>query len=501
MNEPFEIVDYMAGAGGATTGAFMVSGVKVPYALNHSPIAIKTHAANHPETIHFETGLCEFDVKKHIPRGKMGGMWASPDCTEHSNAKGGQPKNPDSRFMAYDLLPHIDWIQPNIIWVENVPEFIKSGPIDKKKKPIKSRRGEDYIKWVNMIINLGYDYDYRIINAADVGAYTRRKRYFGIFTKPGYPIIFPKKTYSKMGDMGMKKWKACEDILDIKNEGESIFGREFNTRLRKNVRKKLCPNTLQRIAGGIKKYYPEMFFLMKHLQRLNPNMWQNQRVSNREEIVLEKRQFITEHVWGFKGYQKLKDPLKAILTKEAKQPVSVDIAIAKQFLTQYYSGYHASGIDAPVPTITTIDHNYLMTAKSFLAQNYNSNGHPEANIQSVNEPLKAITTQEKHQFITAYYNSAGNPGTQNQSIKKPLNTITTANTFSLATLLWNGDFDIKMRYLTEEELAAAMSFPKDYKFLGSKKDVMWMIGNAVEVRTAKALIHTVVDEWKSRRLL
>ncbi len=43
----------------------------------------------------------------------------------------------------------------------------------------------------------GYDFGHRILNAADFGAYTSRRRFFGIFARRGLPIVFPKPTHTK----------------------------------------------------------------------------------------------------------------------------------------------------------------------------------------------------------------------------------------------------------------------------------------------------------------
>jgi site-specific DNA-cytosine methylase len=112
----------------------------------------------------------------------------------------------------------------------------------------------------------------------------------------------------------------------------------------------------------------------------------------------------------------------------------------------------------------------------------------------VEAPLPTCTTKEKFQFITAYFNSSGHPETQNQSIDRPLNTILTEpNKKALVTTdIANLDFDIKMRFLTDDELAAIMGFPENYfKKPGlnlTKKQIIKMIGNAVHTKMAKVLI-------------
>ena len=72
-------------------------------------------------------------------------------------------------------------------------------------------------------MSYGYNYDWRLLNSADYGAYTSRKRFFGQFAKKGLPIAFPIPTYSKNGDSGMfqiyKKWKPVREVLDMNEKG------------------------------------------------------------------------------------------------------------------------------------------------------------------------------------------------------------------------------------------------------------------------------------------
>jgi site-specific DNA-cytosine methylase len=181
------------------------------------------------------------------------------------------------------------------------------------------------------------------------------------------------------------------------------------------------------------------------------------------------------------------------------------ITCRAQFIAKYFNGkrsngniqHHCEPIEVPFPTVTTVNRNVLMTAQAqFISPVYNSNGKPEANNHSIDKPLNSITTHEKFQFITAYFNSSGNPESQNQSIDKPLNTILTApNKKALVTADADKiDFDIRMRFLNEDELAAIMGVPPGYFKKGkklSKKAIIRMIGNAVHVRMAELLINEI----------
>src|SRR5690606_8146944 len=108
-------------------------------------------------------------------------------------------------------------------------------------------KGRDFIKWLKNVCKYGYQTDHRILNSADFGAYTSRKRLFILFAKHDLPIVFPTPTHCKGGAVGMfnfKKWKPVKEVLDFTDEGESIFTRK----------KPLVEATLKRIYGGLVKF-------------------------------------------------------------------------------------------------------------------------------------------------------------------------------------------------------------------------------------------------------
>ena len=154
------------------------------------------------------------------------------ECTNFSKAKGGQPRDADSRTLAEHLFRYIESINPDYIQIENVEEFMGWGDMDEHGHPISKDKGRCYEKWKRNVKRYGYDFDWRILNAADYGAYTTRKRFFGIFAKRGLPIVFPEPTHCKDGNNDMfgrlEKWKPVKDVLDFSDEGEvSSAGRNL----------------------------------------------------------------------------------------------------------------------------------------------------------------------------------------------------------------------------------------------------------------------------------
>ena len=117
-------VDLFCGAGGTSTGVerAIVDGEKcasVVACVNHDPNAIASHAANHPNALHFTEDIRTLNLAPlvaHIQKMKTMYpeayvvLWASLECTNFSRAKGGKPRDPDSRTLAEHLYRYIEAI-------------------------------------------------------------------------------------------------------------------------------------------------------------------------------------------------------------------------------------------------------------------------------------------------------------------------------------------------------------------------------------------------------
>lgn len=255
-------IDLFCGAGGTSTGVNLarVNGqecARVIACVNHDAKAIASHASNHPDAMHFTEDIRTLEMTplvEHLKKCRTMNpdafvvLWASLECTNFSKAKGGQPRDADSRTLAEHLFRYIEAIDPDYIQIENVEEFMSWGDVDENGKPISMDKGKAYCRWIRNVKKYGYDFAHRILNAADFGAYTSRKRFFGIFAKKGLPITFPEPTHAKNPEPGLfgslQRWKPVKDVLDFSDEGRSIFGRE----------KPLSEKTLERIFAGLVKF-------------------------------------------------------------------------------------------------------------------------------------------------------------------------------------------------------------------------------------------------------
>ena len=94
------LTDMFCGAGGSSTGAINVPGVDVRVASNHWKLAIETHNANHQQADHICADLSQIDPR-YFPTTDL--LWASPECTNHSRAKG--KKKPTGQASLLDEAP------------------------------------------------------------------------------------------------------------------------------------------------------------------------------------------------------------------------------------------------------------------------------------------------------------------------------------------------------------------------------------------------------------
>lgn len=154
------IVDNFAGGGGTSTGIELATGRVVDIAVNHDPAAIRMHRTNHPYTRHYQESVWDIDPRKVCEGHPVGLAWFSPDCKHFSKAKGGKPVEKKIRGLAWVVMRWAGLVRPRVIILENVEEFQTWGPV-RRGKPVKSRKGETFRKFVSQLQSLGYAVEWR----------------------------------------------------------------------------------------------------------------------------------------------------------------------------------------------------------------------------------------------------------------------------------------------------------------------------------------------------
>lgn len=602
-----DFIDMFCGAGGASTG-IVAAGHRVVVAINHDPEAIAAHSANHPGVVHLQHDIRKVRVdelmrllEKLVEDLKKLAVWISSECTNFSNAKGG-PRDADSRMLAEELVRFAAGIRPQWIFVENVKEFMKWGPLtpirlgekgwpgleeeyrqnqwrimeataigeekevqallklqgdieehlrltmmykDKDQRlqlePYKPEEGLMYARWVQQMQALGYDYDWRMLNAADYGAFQMRDRYFGVFVRSGEGVIrWPKPTHSQRGNNGLTPWRACREILRLDVLGRSIFD---------PTRKRLVPATIARIRHGLNKYGGSS--IDRTHTGASPTSLDNPMPTVRASFpnYLSRVELIDDATYGHPLYP-VQGPLHALVASRRYKyltrleliddycygsplypphgPLHTAMASRDKYLTsaflayQYSSKGQVGSVDDPLWAVTTSNHAALTVP--YLVTQFGASKSAD-----VDAPLGAVTTNPKQSVVVVkYYGSDGKA----HSIEEPIGTVTTHDRMGLATFVLAGDasqwpytlrhapaptasgaivipawcsirngylvdnriHDIFYRMLLREELMAAQGFPTDYILAKGDTAAKRQIGNAVHTGVAKALIEANLND-------
>lgn len=353
-NPTFLVVDLFCGFGGTTLGFEKAGNSLVIACVNHDPKAIKSHWLNHPEVKHFEEDIRTLDLTElsalvaekrlEYPEAKLV-LWASLECTNFSKAKGGQARDADSRTLADHLPRYIYEIDPDYIMIENVVEFMAWGPLDDNGKPISKKNGESWNKWRKSINPIGYYDDWKELNSADFGAYTSRNRLFGCFAKFDLPIVWPQPTHAKNPEKssikGLQKWNEVRSVLELSDEGQSIFGRK----------KPLCDNTLKVILSGAER-----------------------------AIMNGETEFLYKYYGNGDNLNPLDQPAGTLTTKDRFAKVKII-----RILRNYKTGFTQS-IDKPMGTIPTVPKAYLVS--------YIMNPGYKGHTHGINKPAPVIIARQ-----------------------------------------------------------------------------------------------------------
>lgn len=427
MKNTITAVDLFCGAGGTSTGLIKAAesiGKKVELtAINHWNTAIETHLKNHPGVRHLCENLDNVNPRKLFPQGRINLLVASPECTHHSNARGGVPCSDQSRATAWRVVDWAASIYIDNILIENVPEFMSWGPLGVNGKPLKSKKGETFKAFVSALESLHYRVEFRVLNAADYGDPTCRKRFFLIARKNRRRITWPAPThaergYKAQGGKVIAPWVPAREIIDWSLEGKSIFNRK----------KPLAEKTLARIEYGLRKFGGEdflvKFFGTGQGVSLDKPMDTVTTSGNHHGLV----QPFLAHFRGNSKAQGVDSPLPTVMTKDKLGLVEPFIAIMK-------GQSKARSTKAPLPTLTTQNNMYL--CQPFLTR-FHGGKDSEKRVHDVDGPLPVVDTSNRYgliepSFIVPQFGERDGQNPRCHDLKTPLPTVTSHGAGALVT--------------------------------------------------------------------
>lgn len=333
------IADLFCGAGGTSTGALDAARA-LGYApkltaVNHWTRAVETHSANHPDARHLCASVDSLNPRHLFPDGRLDVLWASPECTHHSRARGGKPMQDQSRATAWCVTRWAEALLPGIVMVENVPEFEEWGPLGANGKPIIGRKGETFRAWVQTLIAIGYRVEWRVLCAADYGDPTTRRRLFVQAVRGRRRIVWPEPTHAPQADLfGRPRWRSAADaVIDWSIPATPIADRK----------RPLAPKTMARINEGLRKYRGNPFVVaMEH--------------GGRVVDAARPLPTVTTAKAGAMGVAYLLGQHGGATLRPATEPcptVAASGAIA--LVVEYYGNGQARPVNEPLPTVTCND--------------------------------------------------------------------------------------------------------------------------------------------------
>lgn len=518
-------VDLFAGGGGASTGLEMGLGRPVHIAINHNPAAISMHQANHPGALHLQTDVWAVDPVEALAGRRIGWFHASPDCTHHSQAAGGQPRKKEIRDLSWVVIKWAGIAKPRIISLENVKQIRQWGPLVAKRcketgrvitldlikcpitgkmvnriaapgervprneqflVPDPKRKGATWRRFLQQLESLGYVVEHQVLRACDYGAPTSRERLFLVARRDGQPIVWPEPTHAQKPAKGQKPWRTAAECIDWSVPTKSIFGRE----------KPLAEATMRRIAKGIQR-----------------------------EVIGKAQPFIVPGSSGEAAFMyQANGGFNTVFSKPMTSPMTTATNTGSQQQLVTANLVHMRGncdsrpVADPLHTVSAGgQHHGLVTAHlTAMAQNVSSID-PEQPLPTVLagaarfgvvECRLSPEAEEGALRCAAFLMKYHGIGENVIGMDEPVSTITTKDRLALVTVWIGGDpyviVDICLRMLQPHELYAAQGFPPNYIIDRGhdgrqlkKAEQVHMCGNSVSP-PPMAAIARANDPWGER---
>lgn len=529
-NSYITATDQFCGAGGSTTGA-KNAGVEVKMALNHWELAIETHNTNHPDTLHDCTDVQACDPRRY-PSTDI--LITSPECTNHSLAKGKKRKNRGqldifgscaldasserSRATMWDVPRFAEYHDYNIIIVENV---------------VDARYWRLWDAWLKAMHDLGYQHKSIFANSMFFQPCPQsRDRMYIVFWKKGNKApdleYRPLAHCPKCGDAeAFQSWKKLDKKWGkyktqyiyrcSKCSGQVMpyYYAAFNaidwtipgTRIG-DRKKPLADKTIQRIQYGLDKYGKQSLVVTS---RYTSGIATRVKSSLSSPIATQPGDLSHSILIPFvvnseHGQMDLKqrskssiDPLWTQTTSQSSgivvPPFIIELnrtgnartAMAHlstvlaggnhHMLVGNYSPGWTRQLTLPTGTITTSDSHGIINAPIIVENRGKSKSKNSTN------PMSTITTNINHgiltqnnlsAFLSYYYNGVGISG-----LNEAVNTVTTHDRASLITTDSPKIEDCYYRMLKPHEIQRAMSFNDDYIVHGNSREKVRQLGNAL----------------------
>ena len=537
-NSYLTVTDQFCGAGGSSQGIRNHSnaiggGIEVKLALNHWKLAIETHNTNFPDTLHDCTDISACDPRRY-PKTNI--LITSPECTNHSLAKGKKrkhdlftsldPEEERSRATMWDVPRFAEYHDYEIIIVENV---------------VDARKWVMWDAWLLAMHRLGYAHKCVYLNSMFCHPTPQsRDRMYIVFWKKGNkapnleynPLAWCRKCEKDVESIQVwrnsaKQWGKYRQQYDYRCTcGEIVepyYYAAFNcidwsipgTRIG-DRKKPLSDNTIKRIQYGIEKYWNEPQIITTRYTSgldcrvksaadsplptqpgdqshaiLNPmlvsTMYGSTARAQQKSVIDPMRcqtssnglalvtPFLTSKEYDVKK-QRVKD---AMNEPGFTQTTHANVGVVMPFIVEMNrTGKSREASEALRTILAGGNHHGIVTP--FMVEN-----HGQSKSRPITERLGCLTTKDKYglithesfrSFIAQYYGGSNVVS----DIKEPVRTISTHDRAALVTPGQRPQLeDCYYRMLLPHEVQLGMAFDADYIVLGNGKEKVKQLGNAV----------------------
>lgn len=499
------LTDLFCGAGGSSTGAITVPGVQVRIASNHWDLAVETHNTNHPDADHLCADLSAIDPRR-FPRTDI--LWASPECTNHSVAKGRKRVDAQPDLFG-EVLPDAAaersratmWDVPRFTEIHRYQAVIVENVVD-------AWHWQPFQAWLMAMDSLGYEHHVVFLNsmhaqALGPGAPQSRDRMYVVFWRKGNPrpelerVTAPAAVCPTHGRVRARQvfkradrapwgryrqqyvytcpvrgcvtvvephYRPAADIIDWALLGQRIGDRT----------KPLADKTLARIRAGIERYWGP--FITEHTAEY--------RVRGVDRPLSTVR--AGGHHFGLAVPVEGRDGKAAQVITDALRTQTTRSETGLAFVAELRGGgsKHRPVSDPLCTVVANGNHHGLVTA-------YYGNG----TTRPTSDALATVTATERHALLMRNNSSKGDGAEMVTPASEPARTVTTAGHQSLlAAERPTVDLDdVLFRMLEPREIAAAMDFPGTYRILGNRREQVRQAGNAVTPPAARDLVGVVAE--------